>query len=273
MALSIEGSTALVTGGARGIGAGIVGALARAGATVMVADIGVAPDPEKHADDWNYALADTTDLEQTLALGENIAATYLDVTDQSSCETAVAATIERFGSLDILINNAGVVDSGPIATFDEGAWDRIFAVNTKGIYLMTQAALPHLKSSNQACIVNTASIAGKKGYPNMSAYCGSKFAAIGITQSLSAELAPDNIRVNALCPGMVGTAMWLEHLLPTNATSTEQKEEEFSNAMATTIPLGRPQTATDMGEAVLYLVTAENVSGVALSVAGGFEMN
>ena len=74
-------------------------------------------------------------------------------------------------------------------------------------------------------------------------------------------------------PGMVGTAMWLDHLLPSNATSTEQREEEFTAAMQSTIPLGRPQTAEDMGDAVLYLVSAPNVSGVSLAVAGGFEMN
>jgi meso-butanediol dehydrogenase/(S,S)-butanediol dehydrogenase/diacetyl reductase len=274
MAVTIEGKVALVTGGARGIGAGIVGCLANAGVKVMIADIGV--QAESGAD-WRYALADEDDLKQTLAQSTSghgqISATHVDVTEQASCAAAVAATVAEFGQLDILINNAGVVDSGPLSSFDPDAWDRIFAVNTKGIFLMSQAALPHLVRADNACIVNTASIAGKKGYPNMSAYCGSKFAAIGITQSLSAELAPQNIRVNAICPGMVGTAMWLDHLLTTNATSTDQREEEFENAMQGTIPLGRAQTVQDMGEAVLYLVTAENVSGVALAVAGGFEMN
>ncbi len=270
MALSIQGKTALVTGGARGIGAGIVGSLAAAGAKVMVADIGVDADADEN---WRYALADEDDLRQTLALGEHIQATHVDVTQADSCAAAVAATVAAFGGVDILINNAGIVDSGSVDTFDPDTWDRIFAVNTKGIFLMTQAALPWLRKADNACIVNTASIAGKKGYPNMSAYCGSKFAAIGITQSLAAELAPANIRVNAICPGMVGTAMWLEHLLPTNATSTEQRSEEFTASMQQTIPLGRPQTANDMGEAVHYLVTAENVSGIALSVAGGFEMS
>lgn len=274
MTLAIEGKVALVTGGARGIGAGIVSCLAAAGAKVMIADIGV---QTKGNADWRYALADEDDLTQTLAASSAssglVSATYVDVTEQQSCLDAVAATVVEFGQLDILINNAGVVDSGPVATFDPAAWDRIFAVNSKGIFLMTQAALPQLAEADNACIVNTASIAGKKGYPNMSAYCGSKFAAIGITQSLAAELAPQNIRVNAICPGMVGTAMWLDHLLPSNATSTAQREEEFASSMKNTIPLGRPQTTRDMGEAVLYLVTAENVSGVALAVAGGFEMS
>ncbi len=271
MSLSIDKRVVLVTGGARGIGAGIVTALAKAGARIMVADIGVAGNNQ---DDWRYSLASEDDLAQLLDQpGMQIQATHVDVTQADSCAAAVKATLDAYGQLDILINNAGVVDSGPIETFAAETWDKIFAVNTKGLFLMTQAALPALKQSDQACVVNTASIAGKKGYPNMSAYCGSKFAAVGITQSLAAELAPDNIRVNALCPGMVGTAMWLEHLLPTNATTDAQKTEEFTAAMAQTIPLGRPQTTQDMGEAVHYLVTAENVSGVALNVAGGFEMN
>ena len=270
MTLSIAGKTGLVTGGARGIGAGIAGTLAKAGANVMIGDIGVGSDADEA---WRYQLADAADLERALAQGENLKATALDVTSADACSAAVQATLDAFGSLDILINNAGVVDSGPVENFDEDAWDRIFAVNSKGLFLMTRAALPALRDGTDPCIVNTASIAGKKGYPNMSAYCGSKFAAIGITQSLAAELAPENIRVNAICPGMVGTAMWLDHLLPSNATSTEQREEEFTAAMQTTIPLGRPQTAEDMGDAVLYLVTAPNVSGVSLAVAGGFEMN
>ena len=107
----------------------------------------------------------------------------------------------------------------------------------------------------------------------MSAYCGSKFAAIGITQSLASELAPEGIRVNAICPGMVGTAMWLDHLLPTNAVEHSQKNEEFEKMMQERIPLGRSQTPEDMGEAALYLATAKNVTGISLSVSGGFEMN
>ena len=270
MAVSINDSVALVTGGARGIGAAIAGCLADAGAKVMIADIGV---DAQDSGDWRYALADEADLDEALAQGDHISATHVDVTSPQSCAAAVAATVAEFGRLDILVNNAGIVDSGSVADFDPESWDRIFAVNAKGIFLMTQAALPHLQAAANASIVNTASIAGKRGYPNMSAYCGSKFAAIGITQSLAAELAPTNIRVNAICPGMVGTAMWLDHLLPTEASSAAQRNEEFEARMESTIPLGRAQTTRDMGEAVVYLATAENVTGVALTIAGGFEMN
>ena len=137
---------------------------------------------------------------------------------------------------------------------------------------MSKAALPALKKSDNASIINTASIAGKRGHARMSAYCGSKFAAIGITQSLASELAPEGIRVNAICPGIVGTAMWLDHLLPTNAAEYSDKNQELEEMMQERIPLGRTQSTQDMGEAALYLATAKNVTGISLSVCGGLEM-
>lgn len=274
--LALDSKVVLITGGARGIGKGMAQAFLEAGAKVMVADLG----PGGLAD-WDYKLAGDDELSQTVTelspLG-SIEATVVDVTNKASCIAAVAATVKAFGGLDVLVNNAGIVQSGSLADFSEAHWDQTFAVNSKGLFLMSQAALPHLRSSatsgtNGSCIINTASIAGKQGYPNMTAYCGSKFAAIGITQSLANELAADNIRVNAICPGMVGTAMWLEHLLPSNPGSNTNKDQDFETMMAQTIPLGRPQTAQDMGQAAVYLASANNVTGVALNVAGGFEMH
>ena len=266
----MQGKVVLVTGGARGIGRAISEAFLRAGAKVMIGDLGA------KAGDWTYDLSGADALKRSAqeqaAVGE-VKATELDVTDAASCEAAVAATLAAFGGIDVLINNAGVVQSGPISEFSERDWDRVFAVNSKGIFLMVRAALPALRRSKQAAIVNTASIAGKQGYRNMVAYCGSKFAAIGITQSLAAELAPDNIRVNAICPGVVGTAMWLEHLMPMNTLDQATKNAEFEKAMKEMIPLGRPQTAQDMGAAAVFLASAPNITGVSLSVAGGYEMN
>ncbi|MCP5180829.1 MAG: SDR family oxidoreductase [Pseudomonadales bacterium] len=268
--MTLRDRRVLVTGGARGIGRGIARACLQAGARVMIADL---PAREEA---WKYQLAGSAELANTVAelsaLGD-VASATVDVTDADSCADAVAAMVARFGGLDVLVNNAGIVGSGPVETFDEAQWDRIFAVNTKGIFLMTRAALGELRKSSSACVVNTASIAGKKGFPNMSAYCGSKFAAIGITQAMAGEFAADGIRVNAICPGFVGTAMWLEHLLPTNATDNTGKDADFNALMATMVPLKRPQTAEDMGQAVVYLASAPNVTGIALSVAGGFEMN
>ena len=227
----------------------------------MAADLG-------EGTEWRYTLSTSAELGTTVAelsALDEISGTSVDVTNADSCRSAVAATVDTFGRLDVLINNAGVVDSGPIESFSEAQWDRIFDVNVKGIYHMTTAAITHLRASGDAAIVNTASIAGKLGAPDMSAYCGSKWAAIGITKSLAREFAPDGIRVNALCPGIVGTAMWLDHLME------GEGEDAFETRMEERIPLGRPQTAADMGQAAVYLGTAPNVTGVALSVAGGLD--
>ena len=132
---------------------------------------------------------------------------------------------------------------------------------------MIRAALSQLESSDNAAIVNTASIAGKRGTANLSCYCASKFAVVGLTQSLAQELAPSGIRVNAICPGIVGTAMWLDHLME------NQSEDAFIERMKRTIPLQRPQTNEDMGEAAVFLASSKNVTGVALNVAGGLEMH
>ncbi len=268
---TLQGKVALITGGARGIGRGIGQALLEAGAKVVLADLGA------RAETWNYELAGQSELANTVTelsqLGD-VCGTNVDVTNSASCVDAVTAALDAYGQLDILVNNAGIVQSGSLETFSEEHWDQVFSVNTKGLFLMSRAALPSLKAAGGASIINTASIAGKQGYPNMSAYCGSKFAAIGITQSLAAELAADNIRVNAICPGMVGTAMWLEHLLPQRTGgNNESSEDQFEAMMRDTIPLGRPQSPADMGAAAVYLASAPNVTGVALNVAGGFEMH
>jgi len=259
---------ALVTGAARGLGLAMVERLLNEGYRVMAADLAA------NGENWNYALGDIGELAARLAgySEDQLKTCALDVTNAASCQEAIAATIGHFGQLNLLVNNAGVVDSGPIETFSEAAWDRIFAVNTKGIFLMTQAAVEALAQAENASIVNTASIAGKKGVRHMAAYCGSKFAAIGVTQSLAQELAPRGIRVNAICPGIVGTAMWLEHLMP-KAQSASNEVPDFSDYVSQLIPMGEPQTAEDMANAVVYLAQASNVTGIALTVAGGMEMN
>ena len=255
--------TILITGGARGIGKGIAKAFLEAGDQVMIGDLGTQAA-------WNYDLASKSTLQEAISELEvfgTVNYVQLDVTDSNSCINAVSQTVKAFGNLDVLVNNAGVVGSGNVDVFKEQEWDRIFDVNVKGIFLMTRAALSDLRKSDNAAIVNTASIAGKKGSPGRSAYCASKFAAIGLTQSFAQEFASDGIRVNALCPGIVGTAMWLDHLM------ANEGEDAFQERMKDLIPLGRPQTEDDMGQAAVYLASAPNVTGIAHTVAGGLEMD
>lgn len=267
---TLSGRVALVTGGARGIGAGIAGVLARAGARIAIGDLVGGRTSA-------YRLADARELEATLdRLGQSghpAFSTHLDVADAASCDAAVTSVLDHFGRLDLLVNNAGVVRSGAITELDERDWDQMFAVNAKGLFLMSRAALPALREQRGA-IVNISSVAGLQGYAGMSAYCGSKFAVIGITQSLAQELAPDGIRVNAVCPGFLATAMWLDHLLPPAEVeeSAEEKQARFDAMMQRMVPLGRPQTAEDIGHAVLHLATASNTTGVTLPVAGGAVM-
>lgn len=272
--LPLEGKVALVTGGARGIGAGIGAVLAVAGAKIAIGDL----VGGQHS---AYRLADSQELDETIArltaAGGQPQSIHLDVSKSDSCQSAVASVVDHFGRLDILVNNAGIVRSGPITELSESDWDQMFAVNAKSIFLMSRAALPALRRSEGA-IVNISSVAGLQGHANMSAYCGSKFAAIGITQSLAHELARDGIRVNAVCPGSLATAMWLDHLMPKIEAKGQAEESEaeraerFETMMQSMVPLGRPQTPADIGEAVLYLATAPNVTGIAMPVAGGAVM-
>ena len=276
--MEIDGSTVIVTGAARGIGRGIAEAYAQEGANVVVADLGALA--QQRAGDWNYSLSAESELANTAdkirEKGGHCKAIEVDVSDRVSCQNLVHKSLEAFGRIDVIVNNAGVIQSGALVDFAESDWDRIFAVNVKGIFFMAQAALPHLKE-NGGVIINIASVAGKKGFPQMGAYCASKFAAIGLTQSMAAELAAYQIRVNAICPGNVDTSMWYDHLSKSERIkslySTDTVEDTFNAVVDATIPLGREQTPDDMAEAALYLTRAENVTGVSLVVAGGFIMN
>ena len=277
--MQIKGKTVIVTGAARGIGRGIAEAFAREGASVVAADLGSLA--AKPGSDWNYRLAAESELETTASeingrSGGNCAAIEVDVADRASCQNLVDKSAEAFGGLDVIVNNAGIIQTGPIVEFAESDWDRIFAVNVKGIFLMSQAAIPHLMN-NGGVIINIASVAGKRGYPFIGAYCASKFAVIGLTQSMAAELAEYSIRVNAICPGNIDTAMWNDHLskstIRQHRHGTNTVEDTFNAVIQDSVPLGREQTPDDIADAALYLTRADNVTGISLTVAGGYEMN
>jgi meso-butanediol dehydrogenase/(S,S)-butanediol dehydrogenase/diacetyl reductase len=271
--MQLGGKVALVTGAARGIGRGIALALAAEGVHLALADLGVAEDPA-----MGYRLSRPADLEETIRLaaahGVRTIPLLGDVTRAADANAMVAATVTRFGGLDILVNNAGVIVAGPFETVTEAQWDRLMAVNVKGVFLCLQAAVPCLRERGAGAVVNVASISGKTGRAFTAAYAATKFAVVGLTQALAQELGPANIRVNAVCPGLLRTSMWLDVVGPARAPSLGvPPEQAFDEFVRRSTPLGREQTPADIGEAVVYLCKADNVTGVALNVAGGIEMH
>ncbi len=260
--MELKDTVAIVTGAGRGIGRGVAKALAREGVHVVVSDL-----PSLQAD-----MEETAKLVE--AEGVQSLLVNCDVTDWSQISALVQAAIDRFGRIDILVNNAGVISVAPVVMMTEEQWDRVLDVNLKGTFLCSKAVAPHMMERGIGRIINMSSQAGKSGQAAISHYCASKFGIIGFTQALARELGPSNITVNAVCPGEVDTAMWREQLLPAlSMAGGSTPEEAWQKWIQERVPVGRPQTVEDMGEAVVYLCRAENVSGEALNVSGGSEMH
>jgi meso-butanediol dehydrogenase/(S,S)-butanediol dehydrogenase/diacetyl reductase len=274
MTTPLAGKVALVTGGARGIGRGIALALAGAGADVAIADIDTLPPGASQ-----YGDARVSGFEKARETAAEIAkhgrraiAVTADVTRKADCAQMVAETEQLLGGLDVLVCNAGVVSIAPIAALDEATWDLTFAVNAKGVFLSCQAAIPALARRGGGAIVNIASVAGKNGVPGLAHYCASKAAVVLFTNALAKELAPANVRVNAICPGILRTQMW-EYLAETLKQPGETRDDSWQRYVRQFIPLGRPQTPDDIGQAAVYLATAPNVTGQAVNVDGGIELH
>lgn len=258
--MQLSNKTALVTGGGRGIGRGIALALADAGANVAVADI-------------DQAIADETAamVEKT---GRRSTAIEVDVTSTDSVSAMIAAVEADLAPLDIAVNNAGIISIQSIDELTADDWDRIMAVNARGVFLCTQAAIAVMRPRRFGRIINTASIAGKVGFPDLSHYSASKFAVIGFTNAVAKEVATDGITVNALCPGIIGTGMWRgeDGLAGRWKQSGETEEESWARHQQTLIPQGEAQTPEDLGQAAVYLASAEHVTGQAIAVDGGFSL-
>ena len=271
--MELKGKCAIVTGAARGIGRGMALKLADAGANVALVDLGNPADPT-----LTYNLAAQTELnrsvEEVKSRGVRAAAILADVTKWADCQRMAREAESELGGIDILCNNAGIIAVGPVESFSEQTWDRVMGVNVKGVFLCSKACIPAMRKRGAGAIVNTASVAGKTGHGNVAAYCTSKFAVVGFTQSLAEELGPDNIRVNAVCPGFLHTAMWSDVLDPVVAPSLGvNREAAFDTYVERNTFLRRAQTPDDIGDAVVYLCRADNITGVALNIAGGAEMH
>ena len=270
--MELNDKVALVTGGARGIGRGIALSLARQGAHVAVADL-----YQGSAGTAGYGLSTQKQVESVVdeirALGSRAVGVPVEVTSWQLVEAMVDTVTSELGSVDILCNNAGVIDSGLVVETTESQWDAMMDVNAKGVFLCSKAAIPGMVERGLGRIVNISSGAGKRGEPRLSAYCASKFAVLGFTQSLALEVARDGITVNAICPGKLMTSMWLDHIMNEHTdTQGEERVTAFNEYASELTPLGRPQTPDDIGDAVVYLASADNVTGVALNVSGGSTM-
>ncbi|HZQ33407.1 MAG TPA: glucose 1-dehydrogenase [Mycobacterium sp.] len=230
---------ALVTGAARGQGAAIVARL--------------------HADGFRIAAADllTDELDATVAaLGDGVAAIPLDVTSADQWATAVAATVDRFGSLTTLVNNAGVLHRASLSDETPDGFERSWRVNCLGPFLGIQAALGHLRSANGAAVVNTCSTGAIRPFPNHVAYGSAKWALRGLTRAVAAELAPVGIRANAVVPGPIATPML---------------DEDTQTRLAATSAFGRLGQPVEVADAVAFLVSAQAsfITGAELVVDGG----
>ncbi len=244
-----QGKVAIVTGAASGIGRASAIALGRAGATVVLAD----RDLERGA---RVAGEIGSDGGRSLFLA-------CDVARAADCEHVVRETLARFGRLDILFNNAGVIRRQTIVETSEEDWDLVMAVNVKAIYLMCRSAIPHMKPGS--AIVNTASGWGLAGGGRAAAYCASKGAVVLLTKAMAIDCGALGIRVNCICPGDTDTAM-----LRDEARQLGERTEQFL-AGAAARPLARVGTPEEIADAVLYLAGSRSsfVTGTALVVDGG----
>jgi len=244
--MRLDGKTALVTGAGSGIGKCIAETYVREGARVAVADINV--DAAKAA---------------ARGIGNNAIAVRCDVTKRAEIDAALAETLSAFGALDILVNNAGATHfNKPVLEIDEAEYDRIFAVNVKGIFMFCQAVVPHFRNQHSGAIINIGSTAGLRPRPGLSAYNATKGAVHMLTKSLAVELAPDNIRVCAIAPVATDTP-----LLPSFLGPAPGQREKF----IATVPLGRLAKPQDIANAALFLASAdaEFVTGNIVEVDGG----
>jgi len=247
----LDGKVAFVSGGARGIGLAICKRYAAEGAAVLVADI---------------AGHDAAAAE----VGHGAVGVQLDVTRQDSIDDAVAYAHNAHGRIDILVNNAGVFDMGPLLGLSRESYRKVFAVNVEGLLFMLQAVARGMVERRSGKIINFASQAGRRGEALVEVYCASKAAVISLTQSAAHSLAPHNIQVNGIAPGVVDTPMWdtVDALFAKyHGLEIGQKKREVGLA----VPLGRMGTPEDMTGMALFLASGDSdyVTAQTYNVDGG----
>ena len=250
MTHDFNGKSVLITGAGGGIGRATALAFAEAGARLMLTDVDVPAGEETAA--------------LVHARGGEAMFLKVDVTRETEVAAMVAATVAAYGRLDCAFNNAGIeIETSRITECDEAVFDRIMGVNVKGMWLCLKHELKQMEAQGGGAIVNTASVAGLKGAPRLATYAGSKHAVVGLTRSTAAEFARQNIRVNAVCPGVIRTLM---------SERWANKDPDMPGRMAAMHPIGRIGEPVEVAAVVLWLCSSDAsfVTGLAHTVDGGF---
>lgn len=235
------GRTVLITGGGSGIGYEMARRFREAGAQVYAGDLDIAGIP-----------SDTQGI-------------HIDVTDESSVATAIAQVLQQTGRIDVLCNNAGIGSTRDPVTCSMAEWDAVFAVNARGVFLGTKYVLPSMLERGYGVIINTASVAGKVGLRDRTAYCASKGAVIALTKQVAVQYAGTGIRCNSICPGTVDSP-WVGRLL---AQSDDPIAARLD--LANRQPMGRLGTPAEIAAAAIYLASDEAsfITGIDLDIDGG----
>jgi NAD(P)-dependent dehydrogenase (short-subunit alcohol dehydrogenase family) len=247
----LDGKRALITGAASGIGRAAAQLFAKEGASVAIADL-----------DSNKGQEAAREIRQR---GGHSLFVTCDVARADDCRRAVEQTVDTFGGLDILFNNAGIISRRSVLDLEEADWDRVMEVNVKSVYSMSRSAIPTMRAAGGGSIINMSSGWGLVGGPNAAVYCASKGAIVLLTKAMAIDYGPYRIRVNCLCPGDTDTAMLREE-----ARQLGQPETGFM-AEAAYRPLGRVGQPEEIARAALFLASDQSsfVNGTTLVVDGG----
>jgi NAD(P)-dependent dehydrogenase (short-subunit alcohol dehydrogenase family) len=246
--MRFENQVVLVTGGSSGIGAVTAAAFAREGARVVITG---------------------RDADRARAVVEKGRLAHYglgDITDPVYCARFVGEVVDRFGRIDVLVNNAGMIVREDTADTTDEQWFAIVAVNINAVFFMSREALRHMRRGRSGAIVNVSSTCGLVGCKGLAAYCTTKGALIQMTQSMALDCAADGVRVNAVCPGATDTPMLF------SAHRQRPSREEMDRAQVETVPMQRMATPAEVTSAILYLASAEAgyITGAHLSVDGGY---
>ncbi|MHB1295129.1 MAG: sorbitol-6-phosphate dehydrogenase [Anaerolineae bacterium] len=259
----LEAKVAIVTGGGQGLGEALAHRLGREGANVVVADI---------ADDASQKVANDI----AAAYGVGTLWTHTDVTKPEDAEAMVAKAKETFGSVDVVVSNAGILIAGAVDEITPARWAKVIEVNLMGYFHVARAAAAVMKTQQSGSIIQINSKSGKKGSYKSSAYAASKFGGIGLTQSLALELAEFHVRVNAICPGnLLDSPLWVNSLYEQYAQKWGITKEEVRQKYLAQVPLGRGCSYDDVANVMIFLASEESsyMTGQAINVTGGQEMH